>query len=238
MGPNEVVLDALSNFWQEKHESVRRNAVLGRDGLGVQARDARHMHSLAAFVRQMFIDAGLDQNEVFIDRAIPGYFRRSKNWDIVAIHKGHLVGVVELKSQVGSEGNNGNNRIEEALGNSFDAGMAQELNRAFGALPVWTAFCVVFGSDPSLARPVRTRGVPLFATDPVFEGMTYGDQWAIAVERFVQTGAYSAAWMAVTWLDATGLVDYSEPVPLATAETFWTQIEARVRFAKQALIHQ
>lgn len=196
------------------------------------------MQSLAGFVRQMFVDAGLDEDEVFIDRAIPGYYRRSKNWDVVAIHKGNLVGVVELKSQVGSEGRNGNNRIEEALGNAFDAGVAQDLNRAFGALPVWTAFCVIFGSDPTLAAPVRTRGLPLFATDPAFDNMTYGDQWAIAIERFVQTGAYSAGWMAVTWTNRDGYVDYEEPVPAATINTLWTQIESRVRFAKQALIRE
>lgn len=234
MGQQTSVGELLAHFWREKGEAVRRNVEAGRGGYGAQARDARHMTVFAAFVRQMFIDAGLKEHEVFVDRAIPGYFRRSKNWDVVATHKGHLVGVVELKSQVGSEGNNGNNRIEEALGNAFDADTAQELNRAFGKLPVWTAFCMVFGSDPSLARPVGTRGAPLFQTDPVFDGMTYGDQWAIAVERFVLTGAYNAGWMAMTWVDREE-ISYAEPVPVATAETLRTQIEARVRFARQAL---
>ncbi|TFC01619.1 hypothetical protein E3O42_09600 [Cryobacterium adonitolivorans] len=237
MEQSEAVLELFDRFWREKDEAVERHRIAGREG-GAQARDARHMVRLAGFVRQMFISAGLADDEVHVDRAIPGYYRRSKNWDVVAMHKGHLVGVVELKSQVGSEGNNGNNRIEEALGNSFDARAAQELNHSFGALPVWNAFCVVFGSDPSLSRPVRTRGTPLFRTDPIFDGMTYGDQWAIAVERFVLTGAYSAGWMAVTWVDQEGFVNYDEPVPAATAETLLIQIEARVRFAKRALARE
>ncbi len=235
MEENNPVLELLTYFWREKGEAAKRTTAAGREGFGAQARDARHMLTLGAFVRQMFIDAGLDEDEVYVDRAIPGYYRRSKSWDVVAMHKGHLVGVVELKSQVGSEGNNGNNRIEEALGNTFDAAKAQELNQAFGLLPVWTAFCIVFGSNPSAARPVQMRSAPLYRIDPVFDGMTYGDQWAIAVERFVLTGAYDAGWMVETWLDEDGYVDYNEPVPAATIETLWTQIEARVQFAKQTL---
>ena len=237
-GEREDVLDLLVSFWNEKDEALRRSAAAGRSGQGTQARDAKHMRRLARFVRQMFIDAGLDESEVFIDRAIPGYYRRSKNWDVVAMHKGQLVGLVELKSQVGSEGNNGNNRIEEALGNAFDAETAQELNQAFGTLSVWRAFCLVFGSDPSSARPVALRSRPLFDLDPAFDRMTYGGQWEIAVERFVQTGVYDAGWMVASWLEDDRhetFVRYTEPVPTATIDTLWIEIEARVRFAKSAL---
>lgn len=236
MEERDLVQDLLTNFWFEKDAAVQRNVRAGRAGYGAQARDARHMQSISAFVRQMFVDAGLDDEDVYVDRAVPGYYRRSKNWDVVATHKGQLVGLVELKSQVGSEGNNGNNRIEEALGNAFDAVTAQELNQAFGALPVWNAFCVIFGSDPGIAKSVRTRGAPLYPTDPIFTGMTYRRQWEIAVERFVLTGAYSAGWMVTTWTDPQGYVYYDESVPAATIETLWTQIDARVKFAKQALI--
>lgn len=235
MRERDDVLDLLIHFWTEKNAAVRRNIEAGRAGYGAQARDARHMGGLAAFVRQTFVDAGLDEADVYVDRAVPGYYRRSKNWDVVATHKGHLVGLVELKSQVGSEGRNGNNRIEEALGNSFDAVTTQELTRVFGALPVWTAFCMVFGSDPTSARPVQTRGQALFPTDPVFDRMTYGSQWAIAVERFIQTKAYDAGWMLTSWVEDDTFVRYEEPVPTATFDTLWIEIEARVRFAKRVL---
>lgn len=231
----DEVLDLLANFWSKKDESLRRNINAGRDGLGAQARDARHMRSLALFVRQMFVDAGLDDSEVFVDQSIPGYYRRSKNWDVVAMHKGQLVGLVELKSQVGSEGNNGNNRIEEALGNSHDAITAQEMNQPFGPLPMWRAFCMVFGSDPATAKPVGMRSRPLFDIDQAFHSMTYGSQMATAIERFIQTRAYDAGWMVTSWIEDGRYVRYEEPVPIATIDTFWTQIESRVQFAKQAL---
>ncbi|TCM33223.1 PaeR7I family type II restriction endonuclease [Kribbella sp. VKM Ac-2568] len=48
---------------------------------------------------------------------LPGFYRRAKEWDIVT-YRGILVAAVECKSQVGSFGNNFNNRTEEAIGNA------------------------------------------------------------------------------------------------------------------------
>lgn len=228
----------LTNFWAQKSAAARLQIEQGRAGVGDQARSAKHMQNLNVFVHQMFIDAGLEESEVMMGKSIPGYYRRSKNWDVVAVHKGHLVAVVELKSQVGSEGNNGNNRIEEALGNTFDATTTQELTQVFGKLPVWSVFCMVFGSDPSTAKPVRLRGTPVFPIDSAFTGMTYGRQWEIAIERFIKTKVYDAGWMLSSWLDSDGNMQYNEPVPTATLETLQTQIEARVKFAKQTLINE
>ena len=234
MPTSDEVQSLLINFWSHKSAAVRRLAEKGKSDTGAQSRNARHMVNLGTFVRQMFVDAGLDEADVRVNGVIPGYFRRSKNWDVVATYKGNLVAVVELKSQVGSEGRNGNNRIEESLGNAKDAATAQELNQAFGMLPLWTAFCVVFGSSPENAGQVGRRK-SLFSLDPVFEGMSYARQWEIAMERFIQTGTYSAGWMVTSWVSDDGQVEYVEPVPTATAETLETQIHARVAFAKQVL---
>lgn len=235
MRERDDVLDLLVDFWTEKGAAVERDRIAGREGHGAQARDARHMRRLAHFVAQMFVDAGLDESEVAINGVIPGYYRRSKSWDVVATHKGRLVGLVELKSQVGSEGNNGNNRIEEALGNSFDAVMTQEKAQAFGELPMWSAFCMVFGSDYSTARQIGMRSRPLFDIDPAFHGMTYGGQLATAIERFIQTGVYDAGWMVASWVENDQHVRYEEPVPTATLDTLRTKINAQVQFALQSL---
>lgn len=234
---NSDIEALLANFWAQKSEAVRVEIESGRAGVGGQSRNAKHMQNLNAFVHQMFIDAGLDESEVMMGKSIPGYYRRSKNWDVVAVHKGNLVALVELKSQVGSEGNNGNNRIEEALGNTFDASTTQDLTEAFGKLPVWSAFCMVFGSDPSTAKPVRMRGTPVFPIEEIFKGMTYGRQWEIAIERFIQTKAYDAGWFLSSWMDGDSNLQYTEPVAAATLQTLQMQIEARVKFAKQTLVN-
>lgn len=52
---------------------------------------------------------------------MPGYYRATKDWDFLIVsEKGNLVAAIELKSQVGSYGNNLNNRTEESLGSAED----------------------------------------------------------------------------------------------------------------------
>lgn len=234
MAIEDQVLPLMVNWWAAKSEAMQKQAAQGRAGVGAQARDARHMQSLAAFVRQMFIDAGLREDEVWTDTVVPGYFRRSKNWDVVAVHKGHLVGVVELKSQEKSPGNNANNRIEEAIGSAVDANTLQDVREAFGRLGVWAAWCMAFNRD---CEPKRRNGVKSkhFPLDEVFTPFTYAGQYGTAIERFISQGVYQAGWMVRTWVNGDGTVGYDEPVSSATAETLATQIEGRVKFALQAL---
>ncbi|MFD2467842.1 PaeR7I family type II restriction endonuclease [Amycolatopsis silviterrae] len=230
----------LVNWWKEKNEAVARLVADGKSDTGAQARNARHMQSIAMFVKQMFVDAGLDESDVSLDCVVPGYYRRSKNWDVVAMHKGHLVGVVELKSQASSSGNNANNRIEEAIGSAVDAKAVQELTGVFGNLGVWAAWCMTFNRDAESGKPIRLRVVqksrsrfPL--NDSAFENMTYASQYATAIERLISQRVYDAGWMLTTWVRADGTIGHDEPIPTATAETLATQIEARVKFAIQAL---
>src|SRR3546814_18450612 len=55
---------------------------------------------------------------------LPGFFRATKNWDVLVIHERRLLGVFEFKSQVGSIINNFNNRSEEVIGLAADLWVA------------------------------------------------------------------------------------------------------------------
>jgi hypothetical protein len=150
------------------------------------------------------------------------------------MYKGNLVGVVELKSQETSPGNNANNRIEEAIGSAHDAHAVQEISGAFGSLGVWAAWGMTFNRDcePVNRREITSRHFPL---DPAFSPFTYAGQYGTALERMIARNIYQAGWMLVTWVNADGTVGHSEPVPTATAETLRGQIHARVQFALRAL---
>jgi len=231
------ILPLLENWWAEKNSAVAELAARGKSDTGAQARNARHMLGLNAFVRQIFIDAGLREDEVETDLVIPGYFRRSKNWDIVATHKGRLVGIVEMKSQARSPGNNANNRIEEAIGSPVDARTYHEITPAFGELGVWAAWGMIFNRDQEDTTGKKRKGVQSkhYPLDPAFDPFTYARQYGTMIERLISQNIYDAGWMVSTWANSDGTVGYEEPVPTATAETLRTQINARVAFALQAL---
>jgi hypothetical protein len=81
------------------------------------------MDGFRAMVLDIVRANGLAHAEIHRVRALltlPGYFRPTKLWDLLVIHKSELIAAIELKSQVGSFGNNFNNRTEEAIGTAHD----------------------------------------------------------------------------------------------------------------------
>src|SRR5437899_2087006 len=100
-------------------------------------------------------------------RELPGYFRATKDWDLVAVHQNHLVAAIEFKSQRGpSFGNNVNNRVEEALGNATDLWTAFR-EGAFGTdrpRPCWGGLCYL-----RIARVRQNRLKSKNLTSPFFQ---------------------------------------------------------------------
>jgi len=118
---------AVSNFWstrgtqkssqggtEGKKDAGNRGAVTG----------GKHADGFVNLIAKVVQSAGVPNVKVHSKekkpRTIPGYFRPTKEWDIVVVSNNDLVAAIEVKSQVGSFGNNFNNRVEEALGNATD----------------------------------------------------------------------------------------------------------------------
>ena len=72
---------------------------------------------------ELLEESGLPAESIFLEKqkiVLPGWFRPTKEWDLVALVDDKLLATVEFKSQVGSFGNNFNNRTEETIGNATD----------------------------------------------------------------------------------------------------------------------
>ncbi|RLB59085.1 MAG: restriction endonuclease, partial [Deltaproteobacteria bacterium] len=52
---------------------------------------------------KIIVDAGMDEGYIFRKRQLelPGFFRPTKEWDLVVVKDGHFITAVEAKSQVG-----------------------------------------------------------------------------------------------------------------------------------------
>lgn len=112
---------AVSHFW-----STRQGQATSSPGQGGE-RDAvaggAQMDGFVELVGQLLIDAGLPDATIYRRRktlTIPGFFRPTKSWDLIVVVNDDLLATIEFKSQVGSFGNNYNNRTEEAVGNATD----------------------------------------------------------------------------------------------------------------------
>ena len=68
-------------------------------------------------VRDVLCESGLPKAHVYCEKYVelPGWYRPEKKWDLLIVSDGQLLAGIEFKSQVGSFGNNYNNRTEEAM---------------------------------------------------------------------------------------------------------------------------
>ena len=124
--------------------------------------------------------------------------RSSKDWDMLVVSpSGKLVAAVELKSQVGSYGNNFNNRTEEALGSAVDLWTAFREGQFPGQPAPWVGWLMVVGRDRNSERPVRNYE-PFFPVRPEFSGASYLDRYRILCQKLILERHYTATVLVWT----------------------------------------
>src|SRR5579859_6178346 len=124
--PDDVFGGAVATFWATRNsQGLAAPTAGGQRGSVV---GGRQMHGFFDTIVQLFDEVGLDRSSVFASCTLhdtgclelPGYFRPTKEWDLLVVREGMLLAALELKSQVGpSFGNNFNNRTEEAMGSAL-----------------------------------------------------------------------------------------------------------------------
>ncbi|MEZ4468600.1 MAG: PaeR7I family type II restriction endonuclease, partial [bacterium] len=123
-------------------------------------------------------------------------------WDVVVVLRGRLLAALEFKSQVGSFGNNLNNRTEEAVGSAVDLWRAAHA-QAYGPVggttgetadprPPFVGFFVLVEDCEKVRAPVRADA-PHFPVVPAFRGASYAERYRILCERLMEERLYTAA---------------------------------------------
>jgi len=119
---NELA-EAVAYFWKKRTEQSEKQGkatetknVGNRSSVTGKAQLNGFIELFAKIAR----DSGLTDSEIHMkETTLPGYYRPTKEWDLVLYADGDLIASVEFKSHVGpSFGNNFNNRVEEALGSA------------------------------------------------------------------------------------------------------------------------
>ena len=141
---------------------------------------------------------------------LPGYFRPTKEWDILAIANGQLAAAIEVKSQVGSFGNNFNNRVEEAIGTATDIWVAFR-EGAFGSSPEpWVGYLLLLEDSPKSRNPVRVNE-PHFEVFPEFRDRSYMDRYELALRKLIRERLYRSACLITSVQQTPPNGNYLEP---------------------------
>lgn len=221
---------AVRAFWAGRDLQTQKQIDSGRVDAGTRGSvtGGQHLGPMQDVIAEQFsplIEIGAEVRRTGII-PLPGFYRRAKNWDIVVTFKGILVAAIECKSQVGSFGNNFNNRTEEAIGNAVDLWRAYEAGY-IGKVPPWLAFVFVIEYAPGSTTVIRDQGIPVYRTDPVFDNSSYIDRYGILFDRLVRERLYDAACLVST-VRGEGIHD--EPVREVSTQNLTAAITGRVAY--------
>lgn len=181
-----IISKAVKSFWLTRDK--QGNVLAGKQ-----------LNGFLDLLGKVAMDAGVPQECIYLkNNHIPGFYRATKDWDLIIISpKGDLVAAIELKSQVGSYGNNLNNRTEESLGSSEDFWTAFR-ERAFPCRQTpWLGYMMVVGKDEDSTHSVRVNE-PHFPVRKEFRGSTYLDRYRILCEHLVLEHKYNAVALIAT----------------------------------------
>ena len=117
---------AVKFFWGNRNAAIEKQIASGKQDAGTRGAvtAGKNMDGFLALTQALVDANGLSEAQICLNKGLltlPGFFRPTKLWDMLVMHRGQLVAALEFKSQVGpSFGNNFNNRTEEAIGTAHD----------------------------------------------------------------------------------------------------------------------
>jgi hypothetical protein len=225
--------EAVMAFWGNREKAKQKQIESGKADQGERAgvTAGKNMDGFIALVIDIVRANGLDHAEIHQQRSVltlPGYFRPTKLWDLLVIHKRQLIAAIEMKSQVGpSFGNNFNNRTEEAIGTSHDLWTAYR-EGAFGEQPrPFVGWMMLVEDAPASRAPVRDAS-PHFKVFPEFQGASYVKRYDLLCQRLVKEQLYTTAALMTSPREAVNSGAYGHMSELTSFKTFITSLAGHV----------
>ncbi len=226
---------AIAAYWrtQDEQEAAARKIRSTAEGTAKTVRGGGHFNPLVNLIASFFTDAGYPLESVGVKEkrqvTLPGYFRPNKKWDLVVVHNELLVAAIEMKALGGpSFGNNYNNRVEEAIGNSADVARAYKEGLAGPEKP-WLGYFYLMHDDPKSRSPVRIDPGP-FPVDEEWIGRSYQERYEIGATRLVEDGFYNSICYVVSSREDPGP---REPAPLLDWQHFCAGIKGRIKYLEE-----
>jgi hypothetical protein len=190
--------EAVALFWKVRGQQLKKGGGTA-DAQYAGTRGAvvggGHLDGIIDLVRALLVEGGLESASIYPNAkssVLPGFFRPTKEWDLVVVSDRKLIATIEFKSQVGSFGNNFNNRVEEALGNATDLHTAYR-EGAFAPSPApWLGYMMLLEHCPKSTAPVGFSE-PHFKVFQEWKGASYAKRYELFCQKLVRERQYNAA---------------------------------------------
>lgn len=202
----------------ERADQGARSAVTG----GAQ------MDGFIELFRDVIVKAGISEEFIFTKKSLvlPGFFRPTKEWDLLVVKENKLVAALEAKSQVGpSFGNNFNNRTEEAMGSALDLWTAFREGKFNSGEQPFLGYFFMLEDCPKSNTPVKVKE-PHFSVFSEFVGASYMKRYELFCRKLVLERHYSASCFITSNKDNGFSGVFSEPAEDISVLTFVRRLTA------------
>lgn len=225
--------EAVQAFWGNREAARQKQIESGKADQGERASvtAGKNMDGFIALILDVIHANGLAHADIHQKRAVltlPGFFRPTKLWDLLVIHKDELIAAIELKSQVGpSFGNNFNNRTEEAIGTAHDLWTAYR-EGAFGKQPrPLVGWLILVEDAPESRSPVKNNS-PHFPVFEEFKGASYLQRYNLLCQKLTQEQLYTTASLIASPRTAADNGDFPSLSAMTSLKTFITSLAGHI----------
>lgn len=201
---DDLTAEAVAAFWSGRDQQLQKQLESGKKDQGSRgaATGGKHFDGMLLLLSAFLKAVGVPESSI-LSRSrleIPGFYRPTKKWDLLVVHKGKLLVVLETKAIVGSFGNNCNNRAEEALGNAVDLWRAHEEVLFNTAIPPWLGYVFII-EDAAKSRSAVKVSEPHFKVLTEFRGASYVERCRLLCRKLMLERKYSSTAFITTKKD-------------------------------------
>ena len=228
----KLVSQAIAEYWLTRQKQSQKQTTSGRSDQGARSAvtGGAQMDGFISLITDLIIEAGAEKSSIFHSShlELPGFFRPTKEWDLLLVKDNQLILALEAKSQVGpSFGNNFNNRTEEAMGSAIDLWTAYREGAYNKTVKPWLGYVFLLEDCPQSRKPVRVQE-PHFKVFREFVNASYGKRYELFCRKLVRESHYNVAAFLLS--DKTGgrKGRYTEPANDLTFEIFAKSLVAQV----------
>lgn len=223
---------AVAHYWRTRQRQSKSQQKRGGSDQGARAAvtGGAQMDGFVKLISDLIVKAGMPKACVHLNSQLelPGYYRPTKEWDLLVVKDDKLICVLEMKSQVGpSFGNNFNNRTEEAMGSAMDMWTAYR-EGAFGSAPQpWMGYLFMLEDCPKSNSPVKVSE-PHFDVFPEFKGASYAKRYELFCRKLMRERQYTAATFLMSESKSGLKGIYTEPATDLTFDLLAKSLVAHV----------
>ena len=231
------VAKAVQHFWEVRtQQHKKQGSATGKKDAGNRSAvtGGKHLDGFITLFTELLSEVGLPDSTIHTKATtLPGYFRPTKNWDVLVVVDDRLLASIECKAHIGpSFGNNFNNRVEEALGNSMDLLTAYREGRFKPSQKPWLGWFMLLEDIPKSRSPVKVDE-PHFEVFPEFKATSYAKRYELFCERLMRERLYDGTCLIVS--DSKGGLKgkFTEPNREFSFATFAASLTAHaIAYAK------